>query len=54
MAHVSIITMASEVARDAIVGWDEGDMVYVIGVGLTFYDGAAWQILARIADIPEA
>lgn len=52
MAHISSIPIfADSTARDAIVGWDEGDHVYILGVGMTVYDGAAWQSVASGAGI---
>lgn len=52
MAQItSIPVFADETARDAIVGWDEGDIIYVVGVGLEFYDGEAWQTVATLADL---
>ena len=56
MAHVSIITMADVAARDAVTGWDAGDMVFCVSEALfTVYDGEAWGSVAApvAADIPE-
>jgi hypothetical protein len=36
---------ASEAARDAVSGWDDGDVVYVTGVGYTVFDGSEWSAL---------
>ncbi len=36
---------ASEAARDAASGWDEGDVVYVTGIGYTVFDGSTWGAL---------
>lgn len=47
--RASIAVYPSEEARDAITDWDEGDIVYVIGVGLTYWDGSAWQVVAVVA-----
>jgi hypothetical protein len=55
MGTVTIKTFADATARDAITGWDEGDLAYVLSVGLTVYDGAAWGLTTApvTADIPE-
>lgn len=39
---ISIRVYPSTSARNAEGNWDEGDAAYVIGTGLTVYDGAAW------------
>jgi hypothetical protein len=56
MGQVSPITMASVAARDAVTGWDAGDMVYCVSEAIsTVYDGAAWGTVAApaAAAIPE-
>ena len=50
-ATITIRKFDSESDRDAVLGWDEGDIVYVVGVGLTYYDGQAWQIIANQGDL---
>lgn len=46
MAQISVITMADATARDAVTGWDAGDMVFLLDPGvLTYYDGEAWQVV---------
>jgi hypothetical protein len=48
MGTVVIVVYPSAEARDALTDWEEGDIVYVIGVGLTYWDGSAWQVLAVV------
>jgi len=49
MAHVSIETVVDETARDARTDWDEGDLIYISGVGFMFYgDDDAWHVLAEV------
>lgn len=52
MAHItSIPVFADATARDAIVGYEDGDMAYLTGVGLTVYRGSAWVAIASSAGI---
>lgn len=53
MAHISAIPVFADTnARDAISGWEEGDLCYVIGTGLMWYAGdASWHTFADAADL---
>lgn len=37
------VRLLTQEERDAETGWDEGDLVYVTGVGLTAYTGDEWS-----------
>lgn len=51
--QVTIRVFPDAAARDAVLGWDEGDLAYVIGTGLTIYGSdAAWHVLATLDDLP--
>jgi hypothetical protein len=53
MGQITPITMASVAARDAVTGWDAGDMVFCVSEAvLTLYNGSAWVVIANLDDIP--
>ena len=52
MAHISPVTVASEAARDAVLDWEEGDIVYCLAEHtLSFFDGTDWQTIANLGDL---
>ena len=50
-ATITIRKLPDETTRDAILGWEEGDLIYVEGIGFEYFDGNAWQTLANLGDI---
>lgn len=52
VAHLaSIQVFADATARDAFTSYEEGDMCYVIGVGLQVYKSGTWETIALVSDL---
>lgn len=47
----SIQVFATEQDRDDFTEWEDGDMAYVVGVGLTIFKTDTWEVIALVSDL---